>query len=272
MGHAVYQETADGSSDFDTRISCPFATVEEALALDPMEEYGAFDLEALAGEFQRAYDELDTHLPSTLASGGVYTTLFSGLIEVYGWEMLLVMMTEPTFDRVIETYFQWSLQHYQAYARTSIPVIISHDDLVWTSGPVTSPAWYRAHIFPRIKRLWEPLKTAGKKILFTCDGDMTAFIDDIIAMGADMIITEPMTDFDLLASSARGKVASFGSFDTRILLLGDKESIQREVATHVERCKQTPGMFFGTGNHIPQNTPVDNVLWYQEAFERNAAM
>jgi len=40
MGHAVY---AQYGRDFDTRIYCPFKTVEEVLAFDPWATYGPQD-------------------------------------------------------------------------------------------------------------------------------------------------------------------------------------------------------------------------------------
>jgi hypothetical protein len=266
MGHAVYQEDAAGTSDFSSGVSCPFESMETALQLDPLNEYGFFDSQELITEFERAHKRLVRYLPDTVVPGGVYITMFSGLIEIYGWEMFLMLMTEPSFDSVIEGYYQWVRQQYEAYAASDVEYIISHDDLVWTSGPVTSLQWYRKHIFPRLEQLWEPLKAAGKKILFTCDGDMTKIAADMIALGADMIITEPMTDFSMIAKE---RCAFFGTFDTRLLLLGTKDEIQREVKEQLDRYREYPGYFFGTGNHIPQNTPVDNILYYYEAYQAN---
>lgn len=51
---------------------------------------------------------------------------------------------------------------------------------------------------------------------------------------------------------------------TRVLLSGTKAQIRAEV----ERCmaigKQYPGFFLAVDNHIPSNTPVDNVLHYND--------
>jgi hypothetical protein len=32
--------------------------------------------------------------------------------------------------------------------------------------------------------------------------------------------------------------------------------------------KRCPGFFLAVGNHLPTNTPVDNALWYNEAYEK----
>ena len=39
--------------------------------------------------------------------------------------------------------FESTLHHARAWAETSIPVYIQHDDIVWTSGPFLKPDFYR---------------------------------------------------------------------------------------------------------------------------------
>jgi abortive infection bacteriophage resistance protein len=35
-----------------------------------------------------------------------------------------------------------------------------------------------------------------------------------------------------------------------------------------QQIKKYPGYFMAVGNHIPDNTPVDNVLYYNDAYEK----
>lgn len=270
MGHADYEQRSDGKRDFNEQVSFAFEDEDEALALDPVKAYGTFDLEALTREFETAYAELRAWCPDTLHMGGVYISLFSGLIEIFGWEMLLILMLEPDFGKVVQGYAEWSSQLFEAYARSTVPVINVHDDLCWTSGPVTHPEWYRKHIFPRYRENFDRLKSAGKKIIFTCDGDMTLFFDDLVDCGVDMIVTEPMSDFDTFAKNHGQHTAFFGVMDTRVLMSNDKQRIFAEVERLMNRYRECPGFFMGVGNHIPQNTTLDAALWYQEAYERFA--
>lgn len=216
MGHAVYSENSEGKADFSEIIANPFEDTEEALALDPFSEYGEFDQGELVNEFNRVYYEVCHEVSGTLNMGGVYITLFSGLIEMYGWETLLTLMGsyKKELGKIIESYYQWVKQLFDAYAKSDVPVIMSHDDLCWTSGPVAHPDWYREYIFPYIKKLWEPLKESGKKIIFTSDGDYTEFFDDIVQCGADMLVMEPSSDMRLFAEKY-GKTHGFvGNADT----------------------------------------------------------
>ncbi len=270
MGHALYSESQEGDSDYDDTIQQPFSGPEEVFSLDPFEEFGEFDRPALVKEIEDAYDAICTRFPDTINTGGVYITLFSGFIDMFGWELLLLSLGTDyeRFGRFVERYYQWVKQFYEAYAESNIPVIMSHDDLCWTSGPVVHLDWYRNYIFPYLKRLWAPLREAGKTIIFTSDGDWTALFDDIIECGADVVVMEPTTDMGLFAEKYGKSHGFVGNADTRILLHGTKEEIYAEVKRCIDIGRDYPGFILAVGNHIPPNTPVENCLIYQEAYEK----
>lgn len=128
---------------------------------------------------------------------------------------------------------------------------------------------YRRFIFPNYKKMFAPLLEAGKRILFTSDGNYTQFIDDIAQCGVHGFVMEPTTDMEYVARKYGKTHAFVGNADTRVLLLlGDKEDIRREVKRCMDIGKKCPGFMMAVGNHIPANTPVDNALWYNECFEQ----
>jgi uroporphyrinogen-III decarboxylase len=145
--------------------------------------------------------------------------------------------------------------------------VMVHDDIVWSSGAFISPKWYRSYLFPNYRKLFAPLIDSGKKIMFTSDGNYDQFVDDIAACGVHGFVMEPMTDMAYIAEKYGQTHAFIGNADTRILLNGNKPEIRAEV----ERCmaigKPCPGFFMAVGNHIPANTPVENVLYYEAVYE-----
>jgi len=261
MGHAEFQE---GGTDYDSNINCPFKNAEEVLSFDPVEEYRLPDIREQSAFFERAYQDGQKEFPDQIFTGGYYKTIFSACIRVFGWDMFLSSAAADyeRFDRVLEGFFRLSMANYEAWALTSAPVFICHDDIVWTSGAVFHPDWYRRYVFPRYKKLWRVLKDAGKIVLFCSDGNFTEFIDDIADAGADGFIFEPLTDLDLIAKKYGKTKAIIGNADTRILTFGTKEQIK----TEVERCmaigKPCPGFLMAVGNHIPHNVPIENALYY----------
>lgn len=271
MGHAVYAESSAGGSDKDENTSVLFKDVDEALALDCTKFYGEFDQSELIATYEREYEAMCRDYPDTVNMGGVYITLVSGLTYVYGWEMFLECMSYEEFDRVMQSYYEWVKQFYEAFAKSNVPVLMMHDDITWTSGKFASRAWYDQNVLPYLKKLLEPCKRAGKKILFTSDGNYGEFTDAIVDCGADMLFFEPHSDMEGFAKK-HGKTHGFvGDVDTRVLLSGSKEDIEREVKRVMEFGKRYPGFVMAVGNHIPPNTPVDNALWYDEFYRKYRA-
>jgi uroporphyrinogen-III decarboxylase len=207
--------------------------------------------------------------PNSVAMTGIYVTLISGLLEVFGWDHLLVAagMDAQGFGETTNRYAQFIQPYFNALADCDSEVIMVHDDIVWTSGAFIHPDWYRKYIFPNYKTMFKPLVEAGKKIIYTSDGNYTAFIDDIAKCQINGFVMEPTTDMQYIADHY-GKTHSFiGNADTRILLSGTKDQIYHEVKRCMDIGKKYPGFFMAVGNHIPANTPIENALYYNEIYE-----
>lgn len=266
MGHANYTQ---GGTDYNNEIMCPFEDPEDCLELQPMEVYGPRDHSELVRRYNEHFKSEQALYTDNVNMTGIYISLVSGLIEIFGWDMLLMSMgVDPkAFGEVTNRYAAWISQYFNALADSDSPVVMIHDDIVWTGGAFAHPDWYREYVFPNLKKLMSPLREAGKKIIFTSDGDFTQFIDDIAECGVNGFVMEPTTDMSYIAEKY-GKTHSFiGNADTRILLSGTKDDIYREVKRCMDIGKKCPGFIMAVGNHIPANTPIENALYYNEVFE-----
>lgn len=269
MGHAVYAE--DGT-DYDTRVYCPFESTEQVLRFDPYAVYGGKDPAVLTREYDAHYEESCREHPDQVNMTGIYVTMISGLLEIFGWDRMLEAMGEDPegFGQVANRYADWILQYFQALAASKSEVVMIHDDIVWTSGPFTHPEWYRKYIFANYEKLFEPLHRAGKIILYTSDGTYTRFVDDIAAVGVNGFVMEPTTDMAYVAKRYGKTHAFVGNADCRILTFGTREEIRREVERCINIGRDCPGFFLAVGNHIPSNVPVENALYYNECYEEMA--
>lgn len=266
MGHAVY--AADGS-DLREVGNPAFSSPEEVLAFDPLEELPQYDHADLVERFSAHYRANQAAYPDAVNMTGTYITVISGLIDLLGWDMLLTTAgTDPVaFGEFTNRYAQWVMRFYNALAESETPMVMMHDDIVWSSGPFIHPDWYRTYVFPNYRKMLDPIREAGKKIAYTSDGDYTPFIDDIVGAGVDGFVLEPLTDMSVIADRYGDTHFFVGNADTRILLAGDRAAIRAEV----ERCltigRDKPGYFLAVGNHIPANTPVEAALYYNECYE-----
>ena len=261
MGHAEFLE---GGIDRRETVTCPFASVEQVWAFDAVAEYGLPDSGELVDYYEERYRSGRADHPEQVFPGGYYKTIVSGMIQTFGWERLLeAAADQQRFERVIDGFFRLSLHHYQAQAETSIEAFICHDDMVWSEGPFMHPDFYRSAIFPRYQKLWEPLREAGKLVLFCADATYTEFLPDLAAAGAHGFIFEPMTSLEA-AVEAFGDthVIVSSKVDCRTLTFGTQEQIAAEVDASLALAQRCAGFVFAVGNHIPSNVPVDNATFY----------
>ena len=267
MGHAVYVEDR---SDYVPMQPSPFISSAEVLAFNAVEEYGLTDFRELVEYYEQLYQRLRTENPNQVVTGGYYNTIVSGAIQAFGWQMLLEAAGDDP-DRfgedVLGSIFEVTLHHCKAWAQTSIEFFMCHDDMVWTQGPFMNPAFYRKYIFPRYKELWQPLRDAGKKVLFTSDGTFDMFVDEVAEAGAHGLCFEPTNDVELLVRKCGQTHALIGGADCRTLTFGNKSDIEKELRWVFDVTKDCPGFMFATGNHFPANIPLENALFYFELVE-----
>jgi hypothetical protein len=266
MGHAEY---AAGGVDRRDTIFCPYEDPEEILNFDPWEELGEKDKGELTRRFEAHYQASVEAHPSGVNMTGIYVTMISGFIALFGWDMLLLAAgtDQERFGALAGRYASWIQQYYDALGEADVPVVMVHDDMVWSSGAIFRPAWYRQYVFPHFKRYFEPLLDSGKKIMFTSDGNYNEFVDDIAACGVHGFVFEPMTDLATIVEKYGQTHVIVGNADTRILLDGTKAQIRAEVERCMSLGRNCPGYFMAVGNHIPANTPVENAIYYNQVYE-----
>lgn len=268
MGHAEFLE---GGADKRETIHCPFENLEEVWEFDAVEEYDLPEFGDLVAFYEQSHGERQSANPECVVPGGYNRTLVSGAIHAFGWDMLLRAAAQPEkFDRVLETFYRRSLFHYRAWAETDIEVFVCHDDMVWSAGAFMNPEIYRRSIFPRYRKLWEPLREAGKRVLFCSDGDFTEFLDEVAEAGADGFIFEPRVELDTVVEKFGMTHVIVGSkVDCRTMTFGTKEEIKHQIDQTLPLAFACPGFIVAVGNHIPSNVPAENVEFYIKYLKRN---
>jgi hypothetical protein len=131
MGHAAY---AVGGEDYRPVSKTAFDDPEDVLAFDPAAAFGTPDRKELVRRFEENYRLASSERPFGVNMAGIYTTLVSGLIDLLGWDMLLLAAGTDgrRFGDLANRYAKWMQQYFDALAQTDVPVVMVHDDIVWT--------------------------------------------------------------------------------------------------------------------------------------------
>lgn len=248
------------------------ASVEDALDFQPQAHF-PHTTEQYREQFQASYDAM-------LASTGDtcypvphhYTTCFHWPLAIFGFELLCLtgIADEARFSQLTGRFAEISVRITTAWSRVQgLKGFILHDDLAMTSGPVFSPAWYRRHIFPHYPAIFEPLIKVGIPIIFCSDGDITEFVDDIFAAGADGLNFEYLVDLESLVDRYPDKIL-IGNINSATLARGPKEAIECEVRRCMEVGSRARRFVVNVGGHMTHDMAIEHLECYLNLRKRLA--
>jgi len=252
-----------------------FKSAEEVFAFSPLEHADMREWKHVVNNWDfRSEDTLydmfrkgrpaewgDKAPEGSMASVGIYNTMFMWPLLTFGWELFLECCMDERFERIMDEFAEINRRAFRAMARLPVNFVGCHDDIVMTNGPVCSPEWMHKYIFPRYEEFWGIVKDSGKEVFMVVDGCVDAFVDDLMALGLRGIVSEPYTDFKAIARKYDNPLLS-GEGDNRVLTRNDPAEIRAMVESMVETGKMSGGYMMSIGNHIPWNVPADAIKRY----------
>jgi hypothetical protein len=263
--HAVrWGDGATGSYEWGLK----FETEEDVFNFSPL-QYGDFRKVGIGechnfNDEQNLYDNLSKRAnpndPCT--TPWYYNTMFMWPMLVFDWEKFMLCCMDERFERIMNEFAELNRRAFKVLASLKSNMVICHDDICTSKGPVCNRAWMNKYIFPRYEEYWATLKASGKKVIYMGDGNVDAFVDDIAACGADGIISEPYTNYKVIAKKYPHFVLA-GEGDNRVLSSNNPDAIKKMVLSMTETAKMTNGgYFYCIGNHIPWDIPPAAVKLY----------
>lgn len=204
---------------------------------------------------------VDTAPAGSTAMPWFYNTMFMWPVLTFGWERFLLNCLDDRFAPVMGEFAELSRRAVAALARLPANFVLFHDDICNTAGPVCPRDWMNRYVLPYYEEFWDTIHQSGKRVIFIGDGNLDAYVEDIIACGADGIISEPYTNFKTLAARHPGLMMA-GEGDNRILSFGTRDDIKKMAVSMTETARDVPGYFYCVGNHIPWNVAGDATQYY----------
>ena len=267
-GHHAY--TMWGFKETSWLAEPIYKTREEILAFDPR-RHDPSSLQEKADRYcshweqtQKLYGDRALYVP------GHYQLVLHYMPFYCDWRVFMeALAMEPDKCRpLLDRCTDYSIEIFEALARTPAPLIIAHEDLCSARGPIFSPEFLRREVFPRFARIYEPVKRAGKRLLAISDGFIEPIAADLMAAGADGLFIEPMNDIDRMIDLVGPGGIIVGGGNTRTLTTGTPDEVAQDVRVNIEKAKRLPGFFFCLGGEAPQNVPVENLEAYFDACRR----
>ncbi len=159
----------------------------------------------------------------------------------------------------------------QALGNRIMVIGLSGTDFGTQNGPFINPATYTEFFKPHHRRMieWIHGNTNWKVLFHTC-GAITAFLDDFVEVGVDIInpvqcSAAGMDPATLKATWGDRLVFWGGTIDTqRVLPFGTPAEVRAQTAERLRILGAHGGLVAGAIHNIQQNTPVENILAFFE--------
>jgi len=208
---------------------------------------------------------------------GANTVTFDGNFRLFGYKpyMITCMRYREAAKKLNAYYAEQARCMNEVIAKAMeeediAPFCFAATDICYSHGPMISPKVLDEIYFPYVKRVFEPLKSAGIKIIWHSDGYITPIVDRLINAGVDGFqgFQEKYgVDFAALTrmKAKDGKpLLLIGSIQvSTTLAFGTVETVKKDV----ERCinlamegRGGGGYILGTDTNISPDVPPENIF------------
>ncbi len=223
--------------------------------------------------------ELRKETPYALATG------ISGVVYEYCWYLrglerwFMDMVENPDFcaallDRTLAFWMDY-LTGFMRQVGDIVDVVMIGDDLTGQGGPLFSPAFYRAVVKPRQKKLVQHVKSLTRaKIWYHTCGSCLEYIPDLLDNGVDILnpVQTSAAGMDpamLKQRYGRDLVFWGGGCDAQhVLPYATPEQVREEVRRNLEVFKPGGGYVFNGIHNIQADVPPENVAaLFDAAYE-----
>jgi len=189
-----------------------------------------------------------------------------------------LMINKAFASELMEKVLEYHIRLYERYldeVGDFMDIVHTSDDLGTQTSTYFSLSLFREMIKPKEKRLMDSIKNkTDAKILFHCDGAISAFIDDLIEIGVDILNpVEPMVKGmdPLVLKKNFGDRLSFhgGISQQQTLSAGTVRDVDVEVERRIKELAPGGGYLLASAQTVMPEVPGENVIQMFRAAERH---
>ncbi len=261
----VYRPVANQFGVYNEIVGRPLSGITSARRLASYR----FPDPAAPGRFDVAKDHVRRFGHDYAILGVIECTVFEMAWNLVGLEQFLMDMAEGRdyVEPLLDAITDFSIGVGLELIRLGADVMLTGDDLGTDRGPLLSLSMWRRYLKPRLKRVFDSFRAArpGVILAYHCCGSATAFIDELIEIGMDVLNPIQVTAYgmDPVALKQRygQRIAFCGAIDQRhVLPSGSPESVAAEVKRRIREMGRGGGYLLAPTHDIQADTPVANIL------------
>lgn len=196
--------------------------------------------------------------------GNIGFSLFERAWTLSGMENILRgMLLESDFvHRLLDRILAFNLRLIENACRLEIDALMFGDDWGQQSGLIMGPELWREFIYPRIRQMYQAVKTRGKFVFIHSCGKVQELFPALIEAGLDVFNPfqpEVMDPFAMKKQFGE-QLTFFGGISTqRLLPFGTVAQVKREVRELLKVVGAQGGYVAAPAHSIPGDAKPENI-------------
>ncbi len=187
---------------------------------------------------------------------------------VRGMENLLMDMIEsPEFvEKLLDKIVEHNLGQIRRALAMNVDAVYFGDDYGSQTGLIMGLQHWRHFIKPRLKRMWEPIRSAGKKVFLHSCGCVASLFDDLVEVGLNVFnpFQPEVMDIYALKKQYQGRLAFHGGMSVqKILPFGTVQDVRQATHKLIEAGSEG-GLIFSPSHDVPRDVPPANLVAMME--------
>ena len=187
-------------------------------------------------------------------------------------ELLMCMLTDKDFvNRLLDKLVEYNLGIIEHACSLDIDIFRFGDDWGQQQGLIMGIDLWREFIKPRIRRMYELVRSKGKRVMIHCCGKIDEILPELIECGLDIFNPfqpEVMNVFEV--KKRHGDSLSFygGISIQRTLPYGTVEEVKVEVKRLLEVVGENGGYIASPSHDIPADARPENIAAMIEVLQK----
>ena len=208
----------------------------------------------------------------TLLVAAIGFSLFERVWTLAGMEnVLMAMVANKDFvHRLLDRILDFNLRIIEKTCAFDIDVFFTGDDWGQQKGLIMGPDLWREFIKPRIKKMYQLVKSKGKFVMIHCCGKVDGIFPDLIDCGLDIFNPfqpEVMDVFEVKKKYGR-QLSFYGGISTqKTLPFGTVEQVKDEVKRLLDVVGENGGYIASPAHDTPPDAKPENIAAMIEVLQ-----
>ncbi len=191
-------------------------------------------------------------------------TLFERAWTLMGMENFLTAMVidKPFAHGLLEKITEWNLTMIDNICRFNIDAVWFGDDWGQQTGLIMGPDLWREYIKPRIKRLFQRVKSRGKYVFIHSCGKVDGLFEDLIECGLDVFNPFQPEVIDVFSVKKKfgDRLSFWGGISTqKTLPIAEPDTVRDEVKRIIDDVGKNGGYIAAPAHDIPPDAKPENI-------------